>query len=284
MMQERYYSPSGRFGKMTIPMFLLAGLLLLPILGFVYAFLVEKIPFIYVRFFATIGYAYTAFMILGFCVKIGKIRSSKAYFIGAIVVLLLGYYVHWAAFFSIALSAGVESVSFFDILASPSGLKMLVDFYNESGISFSKSGSGGKVWNGGVLYFIWFVEFAIMVLGPLLAGYTKANEPYSELNDDWFTENKLGGILEITKTEEEIKTDLENNDYAILENAHKADVDFDVFYRISLYDSAGDEDYLTLKKVKVAYEKGERKESESDVVEYLRIPNDLTQRLKMQWA
>ncbi len=280
-MEDRFYKPSGRFGAMTFPLLLLVGLVFLPTLAYIYAYLSNLIPLIYIKFLITFGYTYGAAMLLGLWVDYGKIRNGMVYFTGAIIALLIAYYVSWVAFFSI--QEGIR-VDFLTLCTQPSGVKSLIDLYNTIGIETTSKGTTSTT-NGTMLYVVWFIEFAIMVFGPIFLSFASYRKPFSELNDKWFMENKLQGTFDFPNTTiEEVKMALENSDYSHFDNAIAVNEEQPDFYRVSLFDSDGDDDYITLKRVNITYEKGKKNESESNVVEHLRVPNRVCQNLLAQWG
>lgn len=282
-MKERHYIPSGKFGSMALVILAVLTLLIFPILGYAYAYLGNLISMIYVKFFLTLGYAFVAGLILSFWVTRGKIRNGTLYLVGAILALLVGYYVHWAAFFGVQLSDSMEGGSFVGFISDPSMLNSMISLYNMIGIETTSKGSTSS-YTGTTLYIFWAIEMAIMVLGPLFLSYSEYKMPFSELNDTWFNANKLNGMMTIYQSENDMKAALKNGDYSCLENAIPATTDNNDFYRLTLFDSVGDEDFLTLRKVAVSYDKGKRNENETVVINHLRVPNDTTQLLLAKWA
>jgi hypothetical protein len=281
-MEDRFYKPSGRFGSMTFPLLLLVSLVVLPVLAYIYAYLSDLIPLIYAKFFITLGYALGAGMVLSFWVLYGKIRNGTVYYIGALVALLLAYYISWVTFFAIQTEL---NFTFLDLAVQPTALKSMIELYNSIGIETTSRGSKSTT-NGTMLYVIWLIEFAVMVIGPIFVSFSSYSKPFSELNGDWFTENKLPRAFDFPYIAlDEIKMALENSDYSHFDKAIAVNVEEQpAFYKVSIFDSTGDDDYITLKRVTVTYEKGKKNEAETNVVEHLRVPNSVCQKLLSQWG
>ncbi len=97
----RYYEFSGKIGPLGIVAVLLSGGAASIILGFVYAYAVFFIPFVYVNFLFTIFFGMGIGMAIGWGARIGKARSGAFIALAGLGFGLVGEYFQWCKYLGI---------------------------------------------------------------------------------------------------------------------------------------------------------------------------------------
>lgn len=95
-MMAETYQHSGRVGAMGIPMMVIGGCVTAVVLGVVYAYGLAWIPLIYASFFLTAALGAGIGLVVGFCGKVGKVRSPNLIGIFGILSGLLGLATAWS--------------------------------------------------------------------------------------------------------------------------------------------------------------------------------------------
>lgn len=188
-MSESYpvYRHSGKFGLSGVPLTLLtAGAIGFP-LGFVYAYLIKWIPFIYLNFLATAGYGFLLGLVTGQVMKFTKVRNTPIAAICGLLAGGVGLYFAWNGH----LHAVFKDAP---VLWAPAELWAGLEQLYEDG-SWSLRG-GGNV-TGIILGIVWAVE-AIIIIG--LAIFVPlgliSGTPFCEQTQCWLDEEKKISTLE----------------------------------------------------------------------------------------
>ncbi len=159
------YKPSGRVNPVA-PLFLAVGLLLTLALSFLYAYLIENNPFIYLSLLIFAGFVIGLAMISIFTVSFGKIRNVT---VGIIIGLLTGLtalYVSWAVILPAIVG---DMVNTRQLLTSPDQMWHLINFISRAGWY---SIFGVEI-HGFLLWLIWGLEALGIVLVPVYSGYDR---------------------------------------------------------------------------------------------------------------
>jgi hypothetical protein len=289
-----YYSPSGKMPPMGILILLFFILFAFPLISIAYTFISWFIPYIYIKFFITVGFGLAMSFIINFGVKVGKIRNPQIVKWMVIIGAILAIYIHWSLYCSLLINAGesheygslrhgynftettFNKNLFLGLLSSPSIVFELISSLYKSG-TFSIFGFAPK---GFLLAFFWLTELLIILGIPYLIS-EQASEPFSEKNNSWMKnetlDKKSNYILDIDKT----KSELENNDFNFILNP---DFKENLIYKYStlkIYSSEGDQNqYLTLINNIMTEEKGKESIKEDFVVQKLFISKPTLQDIK----
>ncbi|MFD2600143.1 hypothetical protein ACFSQ3_14390 [Sphingobacterium corticis] len=208
---------------------LLLGILAAIILPIIYVIINRMIPNIW---FSAITAALLGLGIgaaINFGIQIGKLRSKTIAFVVATFCGLLGFYVQWVFFDTIAYSQNgftfdlnsddikVLASDFFFLFTHPNLLFTEISSLNEYG-TFSIESSSTV--SGGLLWLIWFGEFVIILGGLFFAVFREGtiDTPYSELNNAWFKKRKELHFIPFVTDKEAFLQDLDNKNYAVLAN------------------------------------------------------------------
>lgn len=178
MNPSTYYRHSGQAPFGGVLLTLAGGVATAVILGAIYGFLIFWIPFIYINFFVTFGFALVLATAVGSLGMLGKIRNMSVLTVVALLVVLVAYYVHW----SVWVGRMVE-----EQVTAPAELWAFVTTINMIG----PWSIFGWTPNGFSLWFIWLLE-AVMIFGiGIIAARSVIDVPYCEVTRQWTTESIL---------------------------------------------------------------------------------------------
>ncbi|MCB9893241.1 MAG: hypothetical protein H6839_02180 [Planctomycetes bacterium] len=202
-MTIQVYQPTGRFSPLVffiVPLFGLAG-------GFatawLYALLVDWIPYIVLSIGLTVVFGLGLGLIAAFGLRLGKCRNHKlAMGLGAMVGILgLAASYYWAFQF---VKADVEKDPMFAEQGLTIGFTDYLDARVETGWQVTSgrgSGTGpgmseekGLNFSGVMVYIVWLIEAAIVIGAAAVAPLGLVTRPYCEGCDGWARRTKLGTI------------------------------------------------------------------------------------------
>jgi hypothetical protein len=180
------YSPSGSVpivgGLMTVVgSFAAAGLT-----AVVYALIIRWVPFIYLNFLATMGFAFAIGLPVTTLATMGKIRSPLFVRGVWLLTLLFGYYVYWGA---TIWTHGGWQLGF--VVFDPRAILDFGQVLFEEGSWGFRNGDNVTGW---FLVAFWVVEFGILAYFSYLAAVANIDQPFCELCNEW-TETEKGVAL-----------------------------------------------------------------------------------------
>lgn len=286
----KYYKPSGKFNAIAFLYFAGIALILLPLLGLLYAYAIWYIPFIYINFIiaGVFGFA-IAYLINHGVVKFGKVRNAGLVTILSILAGIIALYFHWAVWVDLVINAGesygssrigitvsnIKLLQTFNLALHPSLLFELIGEINKYGTWGIKSATV----SGTFLTVIWIIEALIIIGATVLTTIGSANIPFCELGNEWFKENVLPAFNYIENRPDMIKN-LESSNpesFKDLTLAESVEKNHSVF---TLYSSNHNENYLTITNQRAkTNNKGELEFDANEVVEYIFLNSELKQVL-----
>jgi hypothetical protein len=182
------YKHSGKFGIHGPILALLAAVALGFPLGIAYAHLVRWIPFIYINFFATLGYGALFGVITSLLLKVAKVRNNTVAVLTGLLVGLIALYFAWSGY----LFAIIKDGPWFwwpDQI-----FRAMQLLYQEGSWSLR---SGGPV-TGPLLALIWLVEAGIIVgMATAIGAAIVSTTPFCEVNQCWLDQKKDIDTLEL---------------------------------------------------------------------------------------
>ncbi len=212
-----YYKPSGEITVAGLAAGLAGGAVAGLAIGFVYSYLIAYIPFVYLNFLCTVGYAFGLASAAGYLMRAGKMRNpAVGCFVGA-AVGLVSYYFSWAVWLSIAVSGSKFSVSALELAARPDALWSLLLLVNEKGAwGVGRGLSGGATVSGVLLWAVWAVEAVIVLGGTTFGAWAMLTmDPFCESCQTWCKEEK--SVLSVRPAETgELKRRFEAKDFAFM--------------------------------------------------------------------
>lgn len=177
------YKHSGKFGVHGPLLALVVGTIAAFPLGFAYAYLVKWIPFVYVNFFATLGYGFLFGWLTGKFMKMGKVRNGGVAALTGLALGTIAWYFAWNG--SIHATFAFEKAP---IIFKPLQVVRAMEKLYEVGSWGLKS--GGPL-TGIPLAIVWLVEAGMIVGITTAVGYGMISElPYCETSQCWLDEKK----------------------------------------------------------------------------------------------
>ncbi len=287
-----YYQPSGKIPVSGIVILVLLAIVAFPILSIAYTYATWYIPYIYIKFFLTVGFGLGLMYVINKAVMFGKIRNPKVVKIAAFIGALIALYIHWCLYFSLILNAGeshefgsgrhgynftetaFNTNSFIGLLINPQIVMSILGSMYDLG-SFSIFGFTPT---GIVLAIFWLIEALIIIGIPVIAS-SQASEPFSEVDDKWMSQRTLSKKLPFFTNIEELKTSLENSNFNSILGA-EISADTDTYAKIKTFSSEGDTNqYISIYNYTKKIEKDKEDIEEVAVLENLHISNATMQNI-----
>lgn len=287
---NNYYTPSGKFSPMAFVYLLLACVLVMPILGGIYAYAVWYIPIIYLNFLVTLVFGFVISFVTKYVISLGKVRNFGLALAISAIIFLVAYYIHWAFWIDLVLNAGesygnkrigitlsnVNLSEVFTLIINPFGLFGLISEVNSVGTW----GLRGFTPTGIILALFWLVELGIIAFMAVFAPASKAKEPFNELTNEWFKSEDVPLLSYIEETSAFKKEAEQGNWQELLPQITKEE---DAAKNQSLFRlfRSGNEFYLSVtnKKAEVN-DKGEVKFNDDEFIQYLRINKEIYDEVK----
>lgn len=274
--QPLYYTPSGKTPALGVILSLAGGLAAAVIGGAVYAAAVWFLPFAYLNFIICGVLAIAVGFGAGFGGKSGHLRSPFLVGIIALFCGLLAVYIQWVTYLTFVLGKQASYADLFTtILVDPAGAWEIMMKISVRGIWSVKSFRP----SGLLLQAFWAAEALIIVLGAAFFSRSPVQEPYSEGCGKWMEEETLSPPIAYVADPDSFRSALEREDHSpLLQAALPAG---DSYAVIKIHSCQGDTDaYCTVVNTEVT-KKGKKEEtSDTDVVEYLRVPLTFVQELR----
>ena len=285
-----YYKPSGKFSPVSFIYFTIFSLIILPLLGLIYAYCIWYIPFPYINFLITAGFGFLIGLLISvFVIGKGKVRNPLIALALGFFGGLIGLYFQWAVWVDLVINAGesygnsrigvtVSNIKILDVFAlalDPVTLFKLIGEINQYGTW----GIRDLTPSGTFLYVIWGIEFLVVVVIAAFLPRVKAKQPFCEKNNEWFEEKELQPFNYITGGAK-MKIALEKGDNTVFDSITKAnstEADHSIF---TLYTSKHNENYLTIENKKAKTDsKGKTTIESNEIVEYISINSTLKEVL-----
>ncbi len=182
------YRPTGKFGAATVPLWLLALVVAVP-LAIIYVILLDVIPLIYVSVLLTLVSGWLLGLVAYYVCKWGHVRSSMiAWLIGLslpVVFLLAKYFMQWQMW-----SINDPNLGFME------HIHQRVD----AGWNIARRGNANQI-NGFVVYVVWLVEAGIIFFRSPFRAASQSREPYSDPLKQWASESEQVMVLPVTDDE-----------------------------------------------------------------------------------
>jgi hypothetical protein len=290
-----YYKPSNKMPPAGILALLAGGLAAALVLALVYIYAVWYIPFIYINFFICLGFGLVLGAVLAVLVRLGKLRSPGGVGVLALLVGLVAVYLEWGVYLTLLFnsestgsgstidtSTSFSPSLFADIIAHPAAMWLAMQKINATGTWSLK----GSTPSGVFLGVIWLIEAVLILGGAYLVAKAQATEPFSEISNEWATEETLAHPISFAQDAATTRTALETGQFHHL-TPHMSAVAEDPFARIKLHSAPNDHNcrYLTLENVTTTIDKkGKASQSTTTVVQHLAISAAAFQELQRRFG
>lgn len=291
-----YYQPSNKLPLGGVATFLIGGVAAAVVLAFVYIYAEWYIPFIYINFILCAAFGLLLGFVLMLLVRAGKLRSPGGVALLTVLVGLVAVYVQWALYLTLLFNSenvGVgddaETITSFNgglfvgFLTSPGNLWTGMQEINATGVWTLK----GTTPTGIFLWIIWLAEAAAIVGAAYFVAVSQADEPFSELANEWADEETLARPVAYSADDHATRTALESGQHHTLVLHEESDDELAPFSRLKLYAAANDDScrYLTLENVtRERDKKGKITETSSVVVKRLAITDAIRRELRERFG
>jgi hypothetical protein len=187
---DLYYQHSGRTPVASVLVAGIVGIAAAIVAGIIYAYIVDLVPYIKLRFIATMGFGAAVGFVTARIAKAGKVRSIP---IGLAIVgfaTFVGYYVCWIVWIKLVLSEALSNrpnfqLTYSQLILSPPYLWDWITRINRFGIWLMSKGDKEPV-KGAFLTCLWFVEAAsIFGCSLAVAFYALREEMFCEACNRW---------------------------------------------------------------------------------------------------
>ena len=173
-----YYEHSGKTPILSILLAALGGALAGVVAAAVYAYAVEYIPFVKIRFILTIGFGALVGAVTALIARAGRVRSTAVLMALVGVCTLVAFYFSWVFWVKAVFDRYTDvSLSHWDLISSPDEFWGVIQALNESGTwtlssrsSSSSSSASRENVHGTMLTIVWLIEAgAIFVMAFVVA-------------------------------------------------------------------------------------------------------------------
>jgi hypothetical protein len=227
-----YYKPSNKFSFSGFPHFLAGLLLLVPLLGVAYAYLLWYIPLIYINLIVCLGFGGVVGYLMSQIVQRGKVRNKFIALSFGLIAGVFALYCQWVVWIDLVLNAGqnygndhigitVSNISTnqtWMLFQAPSAVWAFIKAVNEVGTW----GIRGATVSGIFLAIIWAIEAIVIVGMAMVFPLAKAGKPFCETGNEWANEVELPATGYI-QDPAGFKSDLENDKAGVLASLEKGE-------------------------------------------------------------
>lgn len=202
-----FYRHSGKAPVLGLILIGIAGLVVTPILGVIYGYLLFYIPIIYLNLLVVFGYVYAVSYVLSRAAKFGKVRNNYLMGIAGFGFGLLAEYVGWVSWIAAIIGSPVNLIGFFyprEVLA------IIMKIAQQGAWSFE-----GTTPTGIFLYLIWVTE-ALFVVGGITYMAVKAllKLPFCEESDAWADKRSIVGVFEPITNSKQFKASISQGSFS----------------------------------------------------------------------
>lgn len=210
------YKPSGGVGFMTWPL-MIAGLVVMVVLGVIYALLLNVIPFIYVNALLALGMGVAVGTVAAFIVNVGHCRNVMLATLIGLLLAVTGLGGKFVSQYYLARANGVEFLETMDVgtmegITEETRPLVIESFKQEysfvehlkeridAGWNIGRRGNGAPI-GGWLVYLVWAIEAGILFYFGWTMSRAAAKAPYSEKMNMWADESEGVMLLPITSDE-----------------------------------------------------------------------------------
>jgi hypothetical protein len=181
-----FYRHSGKFSPHGLALAILVPIAAGFGLGYVYAYLIKWIPFIYLNVFITAGYGGVIGFIAGWMLKLGKVRNNALAALCGLLAGVSGLYLGWNGH----IHAYFEDAPIFCLPAEI--LKGMGYLYDHGSWSLKD-----ETITGVILAIVWGVEALMIVSLSTLVSYVMiSGTPFCERTESWLDQEKKISTME----------------------------------------------------------------------------------------
>jgi hypothetical protein len=182
----QFYRHSGKFSPHGLALALIVPIAAGFPLGYVYAYLIKWIPFIYLNVFIVAGYGGVVGFLAGWMLKIGKVRNNTLATLCGLLAGIVGLYMGWNGH----VHAYFEGAPIFCL---PAEILKGMKYLYEHGSWTLK----GEMVTGIVLAIVWGIEALMIISLSTLVSYVMiSGSPFCERTESWLDQEKKISTME----------------------------------------------------------------------------------------
>ncbi len=268
-----YYKHSGAFSPLAPVIVLGSGIIGAIILSFIYSYATYYIPFVYLNILLTIGLGLGLGAIVGIAGMHSKVRNNALMALFGIIIGLVAEYGQWVFWI---LAESKQKL----FLLNPADLFVIIQYLAVDGVWSIRSFTP----TGNILYSIWFVEAAIIIVTTTLMSVFFLNtSPFCEKCNEWADKKETLFPLGFPINSEKLKTELEKGNFSALTLLGTAKPSSAQFTTVELqYCPHCNDLYLisVTSSTMTVNSKGEQKEDKNEIVQNLIIDQRVYNSLK----
>ena len=262
------YRHSGKFTLSGLFLALVAALVAAFPLGYIYAYVIKWVPFIYINVFIAGGFAFLWGFCAGKLLQLGKVRNNGMAAVVTLIVGLASVYFAWMGHISAYLGLGFPAPK--EVL---SGMELL---YTKGSWSIR-----GYTFTGVPLGIAWGVEALMIVgLGSLASHLMISRTPFSERDNCWLDQEKKNETLEPILQADQIAR-LTAGDITSLDRMRSRPPGASQFARLTIKHSPRCQDFCVLDIANVAIStdsKGRTRQSLREIARDIILPKTVLDR------
>lgn len=291
-----YYRPSHKMPLGGVLLTLLGGVLAAAVLAVVYIYAVWYIPFVYANFILCAGFGIGLGLVLALLGRAGKLRSPRGMGTLAVVVGLVALYLQWGVWLTLLFNAETTGTGDSADTTTSFSLPLLLDILTHPGamwealLEVNTTGTWslkGSTPSGIFLGLIWVVEAAVILVATYLVGSSRADEPFSELANEWADEETLAHPVAYAHDPAATRVALESGRFDDTLAPHLEATDLGQFAHLKLHCAPNDPScaYLSYENVtKSLDKKGKPEQKTQAVVQYLAVSPATVQALRSRFG
>ena len=233
------------------------------VLGFAYGYLVEVNPLVYLSLLATVAFGFSLGAVASRAGKIGKMRSPLINGLAGLVIGGVGLYVSWIAWLH----------SLADVwLFEPGDLWHAIQHVARRG-AWSIKNSTPK---GVVLYVIWSVEAALILMIAVFMAHRAGGRPFCEKCDRWAERIFSGLRFGVPGDEAQLKAELLGGSLNALPQLPQATGDRWTEAKLAACPACRQKGYFTVEAIHSTVDrKGKERTKRTPIVDNLILNGDL---------
>lgn len=219
--QDIFYKESGKINpiKQSLSYVICIGLAL--VLGYAYSIIIGFVPIVYLNILLTVGFGLCLGVICRVLSRLGHNRNKKSQIVQAVVLGLLANYFQWTVYILYAYNGELPSMELYlanlHWIVIPENFFAAIAEINRVGVW----SIFGIPFNGFALTFVWFIEFVIIMAGPIVAVIKTKIYPYSELLQKWYKKYTLVDEYASVSTVNKLTNDLTSEPIESIERLGK---------------------------------------------------------------
>ena len=242
-------------------------------LGFIYAYLLKWIPFVYLNVLLTGGLGFVVGFLTGWLLKIGKVRNNSLAAICGLCAGFFALYFDWNGHVSSLIKQA-------PILCTPHQIMVVAKVLYKEGSWGMRS--GGAV-TGIPLAIVWFVEAGIIIGVSTLVSYAMISKiPFCERTGCWLDETKTISTFEAFKDPIHVEA-LKARDLSPLSEARPRPTGASEFGRLTVKFSSRCNEFCTASIANISVSMGDNdkmKETEDEIVGDIVLPKSFFEFLE----